>query len=85
MTTFDARAIPETVCAEFRTWMAEVGAPTGKTIEQVYKLWHDYCVTCQNYDQSPVKFEFLEWYKADLTPGPRRIPTGFISDEAWSQ
>ena len=60
--------IPATVCAEFRVWMRELGQRCGKTEEQIYKLWHNYTATCSNYDQSPVKSEFEQWYALELMP-----------------
>jgi len=61
-------AIPSTVCAEFREFLRETGSACQmpKTPEQVYELWREYTRVCSNYDQSPVKSEFLEWYKDQL-------------------
>ena len=59
--------IPGTVVPEFRAWLREIGAKCGKTAEQVYALWREYCQHCQWADQSPVKSEFCDWYKDQLT------------------
>ena len=66
--------IPAGVVPEFRVWLAEVGRPSGKTAEQVYALWRDYCATCTNYDQSPVQSEFLRWYWVALAPAATPEP-----------
>jgi hypothetical protein len=65
-----ARLLAETLCPEFRVWLAEVGTRCGKTPEQIYGMWWDYCRTCSSYDQSPVQSEFLEWYRAQLLAAP---------------
>lgn len=69
-------ATPPHVVPEFRAWLAEVGKPSGKTPEQVWVLWRNYAKTCEDFDQSPVEFEFLEWYKADLA-GPAVQPCDY--------
>jgi hypothetical protein len=68
-------AIPATVCAEFRQWLGEIGAACAfpKTAEEVYVLWCDYSRTCSAYDQSPVKSEFLDWYRDQLGIAPAEV------------
>lgn len=66
MATNTATPISEIIGPDFRAWLAEIGRPTGKTAEQVYTLWVNYCRDCRNFDQSPVEFEFLNWYRKDL-------------------
>ena len=46
---------------DFRQWLESVGKANGKGPMQVYELWRKYARDCQAYDQSPVKFEFLQW------------------------
>lgn len=33
---------------------------------RVWDLWRDYDRRCTGYDQSPVLFEFVQWYAGDL-------------------
>lgn len=37
-----------------------------KTPEQVLGWWREYAKDCRAFDQSPVEFEFLQWYAAKL-------------------
>lgn len=36
------------------------------TGDQVYELWRKYRKQCSDGDQSPVLFEFIQWYAAEL-------------------
>lgn len=50
----------------FQAKINAIAAVAGKTGEQVYELWRKYDRQCSLYDQSPVLFEFIEWYAADM-------------------
>ena len=39
---------------------------TGKPGDTIYGWWREYATDCHNFDQSPIWFEFLEWYKVKL-------------------
>ena len=58
--------IPAGVTPEFRAYLKDIGKPSGRSAEEVYTLWREYCQTCTNYDQSPVQFEFEQWYAEPL-------------------
>lgn len=51
----------ENIDSGFREWLKAVGEANERTVFQVFVLWRKYCKDCQNFDQSPVKFEFLQW------------------------
>lgn len=51
---------------EFQDYVASLATRHNKAIEQVYSWWREYCDACQNYDQSPVQFEFENWYSSSL-------------------
>ncbi len=55
---------PETWCPEFCEHLQGLADQYRKPIADVVAWWREYCKTCQNYDQSPVKGEFWEWYRA---------------------
>lgn len=50
----------------FQAYCTSLAARHNKSVEQVYAWWREYCDTCQNFDQSPVQFEFENWYAATL-------------------
>lgn len=65
----------------FTDWIAEIALAHGKTSEQVTTLWKEYAEQCHSGDQSPVRFEFLDWYKDRLAepvapPPPTPRPLG---------
>ena len=76
----ETTAIPASVVPEFRAWLAEVGKPSGKTPEQVWTLWHDYAKTCEGFDQSPAKVEFLDWHQ-DALRGPVMQPCDYCGQQ----
>jgi hypothetical protein len=43
-----------------------VASEHGKTPEQVLEWWKEYARDCRIMDQSPVEFEFLQWYSKKL-------------------
>jgi len=61
---------------EFATWLAEVAIVNKLTVREVLAAWKKYCQDCANFDQSPVKFEFLHWN------GWRELPDSLIEREA---
>lgn len=67
----------------FQAHIRALAATARKTTEAVYALWLKYAKDCESGDQSPVLFEFEQWYKDDLKP--ETAPAGFVSDNAWSQ
>lgn len=32
---------------------------------EIFEMWRDYSSKCNSYDQSPVKSEFVQWYKLE--------------------
>lgn len=54
---------------EFQRRLQELADKYEKPVERVYEWWKNYTKTCQDYDQSPVLFEFENWYGADLKGG----------------
>lgn len=63
----------------------ELAAACGKTGAAVYLLWKKYAHDCEMSDQSALLWEFEQWYAKDLQPAQQSPPTGFVSDQAWSQ
>jgi hypothetical protein len=47
----------------FRQEIALLAAANGKTPGEIYSLWCDYVERCDSADQSPVLFEFRQWYQ----------------------
>ena len=47
----------------FREHIANLGNKYRLNITEVYGCWREYCRDCSNFDQSPVLFEFENWYK----------------------
>lgn len=41
--------------------------------DEIYATWRDYTSKCQNYDQSPVKSEFVQWYKLNASEDLLRV------------
>lgn len=52
----------------FKRDMNRIAAGAKLPVLDVFMLWLEYCETCQNYDQSPVMIEFLQWYAPFFTP-----------------
>jgi hypothetical protein len=52
----------------FQDKIYAIAAAAGMTGEQVYELWRKYDKQCSLHDQSPVLFEFVNWY-ADAVGG----------------
>ena len=52
---------------EFQRHLQDVADKYEKPVATVYEWWRKYSDTCRDYDQSPVLFEFENWYKSDLT------------------
>ncbi len=50
----------------FRDYVDGLAAVHGKSVEQVYRWWLEYAERCDNCDQSPVLFEFEQWYAEKL-------------------
>ncbi len=46
---------------QFATWLAEIAIVNDKKPSEVLAAWKKYCQDCTSSDQSPVKFEFLQW------------------------
>ena len=57
---------------QFIAWLDKVAAASGRTSAEVRAMWQEYCRDCRNYDQSPVGFEFCQWY--GLVDECREIP-----------
>jgi uncharacterized membrane protein len=53
-------------CESFQKQIKALAAKNGKTPEKVYEWWRVYTEDCRNYDQSPVMFEFQQWYADKL-------------------
>ncbi len=51
----------ESIDASFREWLREVAELNGEKLFDTFLRWRQYCRDCQSFDQSPVKFEFLNW------------------------
>ncbi len=61
--------------ANFRAQIRAIAEENEKTPEFVYGLWLMYCQACQDFDQSPVLFEFKNWNaKALADPIGRTCP-----------
>lgn len=52
------------------------------TSDQVYELWRRYDKQCTMYDQSPVMFEFVQWYVAELGGNQRALQDALDQIEA---
>ncbi len=52
------------------------------TSDQVYELWRRYDKQCTMYDQSPVMFEFVQWYAAELGGNQRALQDALDQIEA---
>jgi hypothetical protein len=50
----------------FQDQINAIAGVANMTGEQVYELWCKYDRQCALYDQSPVIFEFINWWGADL-------------------
>jgi hypothetical protein len=59
----------QTRCApQFVETIKGLAKRSGKTPDDVYRLWKQYERQCEWSDQSPLLGEFQEWYKDDLKP-----------------
>ena len=47
---------------EFVRFIVAVAALNGETADKIWDLWDAYSEQCRGYDQSPVIFEFCEWF-----------------------
>lgn len=52
--------------ATFQAKINAIAALSGKPADDIYGLWKGYAATCSSYDQSPVVFEFCQWYSEQL-------------------
>ena len=52
---------------EFQAQIKAIADKFKKPVLDVYALWREYSETCRLYDQSPVLFEFENWYQVDLS------------------
>lgn len=59
--------------------IAKVANMTG---DEVFALWRKYSAQCTNYDQSPVMFEFVQWYAAELGGNQRALQDALDQIEA---
>ncbi len=50
----------------FQAKINALASVAGMTGQEVYELWRKYDRQCTMYDQSPVLFEFVQWYTAEL-------------------
>lgn len=53
----------------FIIFIRGIAIENDKSEDVIYRLWKEYCAKCQGYDQSPVKYEFCQWYKLQSTDG----------------
>lgn len=60
----------------FRDELQQIADDNAKPVLTVYGWWREYSKTCDSYDQSPVMFEFLQWYDAQLRLVAGVFPTG---------
>jgi len=60
----------------FQYKIADLADKYEKPADLIYHWWKEYCITCRNYDQSPVLFEFENWYKAQLEGAESRAENG---------
>jgi len=72
----------ERATPQFRARITSLATTHGKTEEQVFAWWDEYCVTCANYDQSPVLSEFESWYQAKLVTKDR-VPCEMCENGVW--
>lgn len=52
-------------CQSFQDEINVLAELSGKSVESVLSDWRKYSQECQSFDQSPVMFEFCEWYGYD--------------------
>ena len=53
--------------ANFIDFIREIASINNKHEDAIYDLWRDYVAKCDGYDQSPVKYEFCQWYKLECS------------------
>ena len=53
-------------CQSFQAAIREIALACNKEPIKVYALWRKYCSQCEFSDQSPLLWEFAEWYAAEL-------------------
>jgi hypothetical protein len=58
----------ESCAQQFVETITGLAKRSGKTPDDVYRLWKQYARQCEWSDQSPLLSEFQEWYKDDLKP-----------------
>lgn len=56
----------EQTAQHFQTWVYELARQYKKDPILVYQWWKEYCQSCRYADQSPVMFEFEQWYEEKL-------------------
>ncbi len=66
----------------FQAQINALGIVANMTGEEVYALWRKYSAQCTNYDQSPVMFEFVQWYAAELGGNQRALQDALDQIEA---
>ena len=47
----------------FVDWLRYLAKENEKTPTDIWHLWQEYSKKCEGFDQSPARFEFLQWYK----------------------
>jgi hypothetical protein len=66
----------------FQAKINTLAAVAGMTGAEVYELWRKYDRQCTMYDQSPVLFEFVQWYTAELGGNQRALMDALDQVEA---
>ncbi len=51
----------ENMDPNFREWVVAIAGANAERPFDIFLRWRKYCRDCQGFDQSPVKFEFLNW------------------------
>ena len=63
----------ENTAQGFQDKIYAIAAVAGKTADQVYELWRKYDLQCSQYGQSPILFEFINWYAAAMGGNPAAL------------
>lgn len=56
----------ETLPESFKSSIDAIAEVANMSGQQVYDLWRKYSKQCSDGDQSPILFEFVRWYAAEL-------------------
>lgn len=56
-----------TLAPNFQKYIVDLSQKHNKPTLYIYGLWCEYSGQCFLYDQSPVQFQFEDWYKKQLT------------------